>query len=103
MTKRARKIPTISDAEEARIQAMIAADPDDEEVSDEVLRHPMTFAEAHPGLAETIKRARGRPRGAQEPKEAVTIRLPRAVLDRYRAKGDDWRARIAKAVEKAKP
>jgi uncharacterized protein (DUF4415 family) len=100
---RKRKLKPLSAAEEARIQAQIAADPDDEEVSDEAARRPMTFAEAHPALAESIRRSPGRPPTVEGPKEAVTIRLSRAVLDRYRAKGDDWRLRIAKAVEKAKP
>lgn len=52
----------IGDAEEAAIQRMIAADPDDEEVSDEAAKHRMTFAEAHPEIAAAIDRSRKGPR-----------------------------------------
>ncbi len=49
-------VPPISDAEEARIQAMIAADPEDEELTDEQLAQARPFAEVFPRLAETLRR-----------------------------------------------
>lgn len=59
------------------------------------------FAEVFPDLAASIKRARGRPR-LEAPKEAVTLRLDPATLARFRATGKDWRARMAKVLDKAK-
>ena len=57
------------------------------------------FAEVLPELAASIKRARGRPR-VQEPKEAVTLRLSPSTVARFKALGGDWRARMAKALER---
>lgn len=48
----------LTDAEEAEIQAMIAADPDDEELTEEMATQRMTFAEAYPEMAAAIKRKR---------------------------------------------
>jgi hypothetical protein len=58
--RRSTSLPDISDEEEAEIQRQIAADPDDEELSDEAAKHPMTFAEAFPYLAASIRRQRKR-------------------------------------------
>lgn len=44
---------------------------------------------------------RGRPK-IESPKEAITLRVSPDTIKRFRAKGDDWRARMAKALEKAK-
>lgn len=54
--------PPISDAEEARIQRMIAADPDNAPATDEQLAQARPFAEAFPELARTLRRsAAGQP------------------------------------------
>jgi uncharacterized protein (DUF4415 family) len=84
------------------IQAQIAADPDDEDVTDEQLAQAKPFGEALPALMESIKRSRGRPR-VDNPKEAVSLRLSHKAVARFKAKGDDWRARMAKVLERAKP
>jgi uncharacterized protein (DUF4415 family) len=49
----------------------------------------------------SIKRARGRPR-VPAPKEAVTLRLDPATLDKFRAAGKDWRAAMVRVLDKAK-
>jgi uncharacterized protein (DUF4415 family) len=59
------------------------------------------FAEVFPDLAESIKRARGRPR-IEAPKEAVTLRVDPKTLAKFKAKGDDWRTRMARVLDKAK-
>jgi uncharacterized protein (DUF4415 family) len=92
----------ISDEEEAEIQRQIAADPDDAEATDEELAQARPFAEVFPELMESIRRARGRPR-VENPKQAVTLRLSSRTLERFKAIGDDWRARMAEVLEKAKP
>jgi uncharacterized protein (DUF4415 family) len=60
------------------------------------------FAEAFPALAESIRRGRGRPR-LDSPKEAVTLRLSPETIARFKAGGDDWRARMSEALDEAAP
>ncbi len=91
----------LTDAEEAEIQKMIASDPDNPEATDEQLAKAKPFAEAFPELMESIRRARGRPR-VEAPKEAVTLRLDPTTLDKFKATGKDWRARMVKVLERAK-
>jgi hypothetical protein len=59
-------IPPISDEEEARIQELIASDPDAPEATDEQLSRAKPFAEAHPDLMESIRRERNSERNAHE-------------------------------------
>ncbi|EAQ34688.1 hypothetical protein NB311A_02591 [Nitrobacter sp. Nb-311A] len=81
---------------------LIGPDPDIERPrsSDEIAM-AKPFAEALPDLAESIKRARGRPK-VENPKEAVTLRLSPATVERFKAAGNDWRARMAETLERAK-
>ncbi len=95
------KIPDLTDEEEAEIQRQIAEDPDDFTPTDEELAQARPFAEVFPELMESIRRSRGRPR-SPAPKEAVTLRLDPATLERFKAAGDDWRARMAEVLDKAK-
>ncbi|QQR39078.1 BrnA antitoxin family protein [Devosia rhizoryzae] len=92
MTKFSSKRP-LTDAEEAEIQAMIAGDPDNPEISDDEAKNPMSFSEA-------LARGPGRPRLANA-KEPVTLRLDPQVIDSFKKGGDDWRARMAEAITKA--
>jgi uncharacterized protein (DUF4415 family) len=53
-------------------------------------------------LHASIKRSRGRPK-LDNPKEAVTLRLSPDVVEKYKAAaGDEWRARMATTLKKAK-
>ncbi len=85
MSDRSRKrkfiLPTA--AEEAAINAGIAADPDTRELS-----------------AREFARARrvGRPR-AEVTKERITIRLSRDVVGRFRATGAGWQTRVDSALK----
>ena len=54
MTKR--RVPDITDEEEAQVQRWIAEDPDDWEATDEELANAMSFEEAEPELAASILR-----------------------------------------------
>lgn len=58
------------------------------------------FVEIFPQLAESIRRSRGRP-PKKHPKEAVTLRLDPRIVERFKKGGDDWRARMVEALEKA--
>ena len=96
-------VPPISDAEEARIQAMIAADPDAPEATDEQLVQARPFAEAFPELARTLHRSSGgRPRST-DPKVPVSLHLDREVVEKFCATGPGWQSRINEALRNAEP
>lgn len=90
----------LDDDEEAEIQRLIAADPDNPEATDEELVHARPFADALPDLYAGIQRARGRPK-IEHPKQRVTIRLDSDVLATYRAGGRNWQTRINDILRKA--
>ncbi|MGN6424032.1 MAG: BrnA antitoxin family protein [Asticcacaulis sp.] len=94
-----KKIHVISDAEEARIQAAIAADPDAPEASNEDLARARPFADAFPQLAESARR-RGRPAVA-EAKQLISLRLDAEVIRRLRATGRGWQSRVNDTLKKA--
>jgi uncharacterized protein (DUF4415 family) len=78
MSKQEIKIHIPDDAEEAAINAGIAADSDSPEVSSEMIASMRSF------------------RGPQKSptKERITIRLSPDVLEAYRATGKGWQSRI---------
>lgn len=81
---------------------LIGPDPDIERPrSSDEIAGAKPFAEALPDLADSIKRSRGRPK-VENPKEAVTLRLSPDTVERFKAAGDDWRARMAETLERAK-
>ena len=93
-------IPPLTDEQEARIQAGIAQDPDNPELTEAQMATAKPFRDAFPDLYESIKRSRGRPRIAR-PKEAVTLRLTPETIARFKAiGGEDWRARMTETLEK---
>ena len=84
--------------DEARIQAMIASDPDAPEATDAQLAAAKPFAEAFPALAEKMRRnPGGRPRVAN-PKVAVSLRLDPEIVERFKADGPGWQTRINDAL-----
>jgi uncharacterized protein (DUF4415 family) len=92
---------TIGRVTEAEIQRQIAADPDDFELTDEMAAKRMTFAEAFPDLAQSIKRSRGRPK-VESPLQAVTLRVDTETLERFKATGRNWRSKMSEALRTAK-
>jgi uncharacterized protein (DUF4415 family) len=97
----AKKNTLISDAEEARIQKMIASDPDAPEVTPEQTAKAKSFAKAFPALAETMrKNLGGRPRSAS-PKVPVSIRLDQDVIAKFKATGPGWQSRINEVLRKS--
>jgi uncharacterized protein (DUF4415 family) len=98
MANRKRKARMLSDAEEARIQTGIAADPDNPEWSAQDFRHAKPFAEAFPALAES---RRGRGPQKEPTKVAVSLRLTREVVERFKADGPGWQTRMDEALKKA--
>jgi len=96
------KKPTlISDAEEARIQKMIASDPDSPELTDADMASAKPFAEALPKIAETMRRnVGGRPKSAN-PKTPISIRLDQDVIAKFKATGPGWQSRINEVLRKS--
>ena len=90
-------LPPITDAEEARIQAGIAADPDNPELTEADLARARPFAEAQPELLRRILQARERGRA----QEQISLIIDRDILDRFRATGPDWQARLNAVLRRA--
>jgi uncharacterized protein (DUF4415 family) len=100
MKRRAHKrnVRAIGASEEARIQAGIATDPDNPEWTAQDFGRAKRFARALPGLAKK-RGVRGPQR--KPTKVAVSLRLTREVLERFKAGGAGWQARIDEALKKA--
>ena len=79
---------------------LIGPDPEIERpLSAEEVAAIKPLREVMPEIYESIQRSRGRPR-SDDPKEAITLRLPRSVLERWK-RDPDWRAKMVEALEKA--
>lgn len=98
MANHKRKARARSDTEEARIQAGIAADPDNPEWTAQDFRRAKPFAQAFPALAES---RRGRGPQKEPSKVAVSLRLTRKVVEHFKADGPGWQTRIDEALKKA--
>lgn len=96
-----KNLPPITDEEEAEIQRHIASDPDAPEATDKQRAQAKPFKEAFPDLYESIQRSRGRPK-SDDPKQVVTLRLPRTVLERWQ-RNPDWRTHMTRLLEAAAP
>ncbi|MGO4439970.1 BrnA antitoxin family protein [Rhizobium sp. RAF56] len=86
----------LTDEEEAKIQEMIASDPDNPELTDEQIAGLRPMREVLPDLAANIDREiakRGRPK-AELTKTPVTIRLDPDLVEHYKATGKGWQSRI---------
>jgi len=73
---------------------------DNPELTDEELAEMRPFAEVFPELAESIRRSRGRP-PKPDAKLAVTLRLDPETVERFKAQGPDWRARMGAVLKRA--
>jgi uncharacterized protein (DUF4415 family) len=98
MTKHKRKARRLSNAEEVRIQAGIAADPDNPEWTARDFRRAKPFVKMFPALAKS-RRVRGPQK--QPTKVAVSLRLSREVVERFKADGPGWQTRMDEALKKA--
>lgn len=72
------------------------------ELTREDLREFRPLEEVLPELADAARRKRGQ-RGPQKAptKVSVTLRLDRAVVERFRATGQGWQSRINETLKKA--
>jgi uncharacterized protein (DUF4415 family) len=99
MKKQTRKlrVQKVSAAEEARIQAGIAADPDNPEWTAQDFERAKPFRRAFPTLARKL----GRGPQKKPTKIAVSLRLTREVVERFKAGGRGWQTRIDEVLKKA--
>ena len=70
------------------------------ELTDEQIAQGKPFAEAFPDLAESVRKGRGRPPVAT-PLQQISIRLEPAVIEKFKATGKGWQARINEVLKKA--
>jgi uncharacterized protein (DUF4415 family) len=79
----------------------IADDPDNPELTPEILSRMRPMREVFPEFVAEIKkmRARGRPKAAA-PKIQVTLRLDADVVGAFKADGPGWQSRINGALRK---
>jgi len=93
-----REVRTLSDREEKRIQRGIAADPGNPEWSGQDFRRAKPFAKVFPSLAKSgpVRRPQKQPK-----KVAVSLRLSREVVERFKAEGPGWQRRMDDALKKA--
>lgn len=95
--KRTLAIPT--DEEEAAINAGIAADPDNPELTDEDFAQMRPAEEVVPEIVEAYRRSRGRPPSST--KQLISLRLDQDVIAHFRATGPGWQSRINEALRRA--
>ncbi|GLQ09492.1 hypothetical protein GCM10007913_14240 [Devosia yakushimensis] len=74
---------------------------DSPELTDEELAQARPFAEVYPDLAESIRRARGRPKVAS-PRQQISLRLDPDVIEKFKATGKGWQSRINDVLKAAK-
>jgi len=101
MLEKLRRLPEISDEEDARIVAAAESDQDALPLSESELERMRPMHEAQPEfLARWLRRKRGRP-AADAPKKQVTLRLDQDVIDHFKASGPGWQTRINDQLRKA--
>ncbi len=101
MPNTGKMVRPLSDAEEADIQKRIAEDPDNPEWTEQDFKNARPFAEVFPELMESIRRSRGRP-AVPRPKQQISLRLDPEVIDKFKATGKGWQARINEVLKRAK-
>ncbi|MBN9308459.1 MAG: BrnA antitoxin family protein [Devosia sp.] len=94
-----KRVPELTDEEEARIQRGIAEDPDNPEWTAEDFRNAKPFPQVFPELAKSI-----RERGITvvgDPKVTDVVVLDPDVAKKLQSEGKDWRERANAILRKA--
>jgi uncharacterized protein (DUF4415 family) len=84
----------------------VRTDPDSPEWTAEDFRRARPAREVLPeiygeALAKRLLRPRGRPK-SKAPSKSISLRLPPAVLARWKAKGPGWQTRMVEVLSRAK-
>ena len=94
----AKRVPQLTDEQEARIQVGIAADSDNPEITAAQFATMRPAAEVLPAaLYAALTRPRGRPK-ALETKVPVKLRLDRAAVEAFKASGPGWQTRMNNVI-----
>lgn len=93
MTKRKASASLLTDEEERGIQAGIAQDPDNPEITAEQFAEMRPASEVLPPALYRALTRRGRP-PVENKAVQVTLRVPPAVLDGYKSGGPGWQTRM---------
>ena len=97
MSNARRRFPDLTDAEEARIQAGIANDPANPELTAEQLAAMRPASEVLPAaLYRALTGAPGSEKART--KQLISIRLDPDVIEHFRAGGPGWQSRINAAL-----
>lgn len=101
MPKVERRVPMLTDEEEARLQAQIALDPDNPELTDEQLARMRPASEVlSPVLYAALTRER--PTNVAS-RVAVTLSLDGDIVATLEASGPDWQDRVNEVLRAALP
>lgn len=73
---------------------------DNPEWTEADFKQAKSFTEAFPGLAEGLRKSRGRPK-VDAPKKQVTLRLDTDVVEFFRQAGPGWQSRINDSLRKS--
>jgi uncharacterized protein (DUF4415 family) len=93
-----RRADAMTAAEEARIQAGIAADPDNPELTDEDFARMRPASEVlPPELYQRLVNKGGRPKAAVT-KVAISLRVDPDILAAYKAGGPGWQTRMVEVL-----
>jgi uncharacterized protein (DUF4415 family) len=98
-------LPPITEEGEARIQAGIAADPDNPEMTDAelALRPAREVLPPDVFVALAARRLGRRGPGKKSAKVLVSLRLDPAALDAWKASGPGWQTRIGEVIAREAP
>ena len=99
--KQASKPPSVDVAGKAYSPADLAEVSDNPQIGADEMAVARPFAEVFPGLAERIRRGRGKQKAAT--KQLISIRLDKATVDAFKATGEGWQGRINEVLRKAAP
>ena len=99
--KRTSNQPPASQSRRGYTRADLIDVSDTPEISPEEMAAARPFSEAFPGLAESIRRGRGKQKAPT--KQLISIRLDKSVVDAFKAMGDGWQGRINEALRKIAP
>jgi uncharacterized protein (DUF4415 family) len=94
-----RKVPELTDEEEARIQQGIAEDPDNPEWTAEDFAEAKPFREVFPDLAASMEHEGIVVIGDTAINETVVVE--RRIIQRFKQQGGDWQKRINDVLRKA--
>ena len=91
----------LTEAQKAELRARIKADIESTTEEEDAAIHAaaLTDPDNPPGLFMKLKRI-GRPPAAVT-KQAITLRIDREVIAKFRATGDGWQTRINDALKRA--